>query len=205
MDTDLFIVCDFDDTLVFTRRAVEAAYREALGWDMPVHAWGKPWQEWCPAEVKARKDRVYPQYVDCHAQLTKLGELLDWSQIHLLTGASQSSIYTVMASMLRRYPRADFTNPRALGYSCSIETKRDILRSVPKKTGVGYVYIDDDSARGLAVTQTTNFALAIFDIEGGLWVIKEGKTEPWIPLSSRQELTKDLRESLLPSTSRSSL
>lgn len=41
---------DMDGTLVDSREAVTAAYRD-VGINLPRDAWGKPWQEWLPAMV----------------------------------------------------------------------------------------------------------------------------------------------------------
>ncbi len=187
-DLSLDIVCDFDGTLVDTKKALYEAYKYAAnGTPPPKDFFGKPWQKWCAPAHKLLKDQIYPEYAKKYARLTKLGEGIDWSQITILTGASGKGYEAVMQAL---FPNSCW--PEVLQYRCDPIMKRQILleRNLNgKKHGI---YLDDMLSAGLIVTQMTSYDLGHVDLDK-LRVVKRTGKELWIPSYSQPELMNGLK------------
>lgn len=131
-------VFDMDGVLIDTRKAVEAAYAKA-GMIMPAHAWGKPWQEWCPKEVHSLKQVYYPICLSLYAR-----ELPAFRVLRDLGGSVLTSASQYAAELVQEYLRYPF---HLIGTGCSTVDKITALRGIKG----GALYIDDDLRKGLTI------------------------------------------------------
>jgi hypothetical protein len=201
MDLNIDIVCDFDGTLIDTEEALHLAYAEAfstVGKTISSGIFhGLPWQEWCPKNIKDIKDHLYPEYAKKYVRLTQFGKLIDFSQISILTAASEKGV----DAAIKGYFRSDNLKLNSLGYSCSSKIKNEILKLRCQGLSKDTIKLYFDDLDKLQVVKETDYNLCLVD--GDRVLLRNNGEEKWIQLSSQQELMKDLKELYLPTINHS--
>jgi hypothetical protein len=171
---------DMDGTLVDTLRATREAYRRA-GMKMPEGAWGKPWREWCPEEVHAEKQRIYPNTLREFGRILPAAELLRTMGGEIVTAASARSVDAVVELLEMRYP------PRAY-VECSPESKLSIIRGWQPTA----IYVDDNIEFGKRVLRETGaYFMHVSDKEGLFNLYRDGRVQRWTLSSWRPAATTD--------------
>ncbi len=200
MTSSLLLVSDFDGCLVDTEAAVRAAYEEAYGFEFSDHNWqnywGQPWHTWCDAQVKKRKDELYPRHVD-KVKLTTFGTHFFWNDYVVLTGASRRSVELVTSAVWKdaegRYP---FTNIPVLGCERSYSQKQYTLKALRPANDMAQppaAYFDDNREAGLFICSDTRFVFChVMDDTIAIHIpdtltTEEGE-EAWTVLSSQLAL-----------------
>jgi len=125
------VVFDLDGTLVDTREAVRLAYA-AAGATMPEWAWGRPWHQWLfDSKVHARKNELYPEYIQRYAQALPLLQVALDHDVPVITGASVEAVRAI---------RARFGPISVVLNGAGLQQKIDYLNW---RAGRG-TYVDDD-------------------------------------------------------------
>ncbi len=180
-------IFDFDGTLVNTKVAVEAAY--ALALDDPHFTidtvWGLPWQKWCSPEAKKKKEKLYPACVEKFADLTWLGEHIDWTRVAILTAATQRSVMEVIEILIGPNVR-----PQIIATECTPDLKQAHLSLFTlHQPQERFLYLDDRFNNGLLATERTRFEFWQVKEHQARLVKQTREKEPWISLSSLLEQT----------------
>lgn len=89
-------VFDLDGTLVDTRAAHEAAYRE-VGVEPPEDFHIRPWQDWCHERVHSEKNALLPRHLAQTARLLPAFKILEAMGGEILTNASEESFAAIVA------------------------------------------------------------------------------------------------------------
>lgn len=136
------VVTDMDGTLVLSKNATIAAYREA-GYKFSPHNWGRSAADiGIPLEAHAKKTAVWPKYVAEMVELSEFGKLVQSAQnlstsLHILTGASTDTAFTTLS----KFGLGGL--PRQVGVGAK-EKVHSLLQMLGERSE-GVVYFDDNA------------------------------------------------------------
>lgn len=174
---------DMDGTLVDTLRATREAYRKA-GMKMPEGAWGKPWREWCPEEVHAEKQRIYPNTLREFGRVLPAAELFKIVGGSILTAASAPSAWSVIETFLGDRLEGD------LYAEYSADEKISVIKKYYVESRV--IYVDDNLEFGKRVLRETGaYFMHVSDKEGLFNLYRDGRVQRWTLSSWRPAATID--------------
>lgn len=139
-------VFDLDGTLVQTRAANLAAYKE-LGVEPPEDFHIRPWQEWCTKEVHDAKGQIIARYLQVAAHATPLMPVYDQIGTAILTNASDEVVHT-LCGMFETLRRATI-----------VQLKPDQKVAWLRKRPPGF-YFDDSIPTVLKVREQTRWVAA---------------------------------------------
>lgn len=145
----MVIVTDLDGTLVDTREAVLAAYRE-VGVEPPPGAWGRPWREWLDdISLHRRKNEIYPRHLHERAKALPALKLVqhaanEGARVIVLTAASEDAALVV-------FDRFHIVHNARLYAGLSLERRVEIAASLRREHTEPVIYLDDDAANVAAV------------------------------------------------------